>query len=125
MSSNRTVAVFGAYGHTGRFIVVELLKNGLRPVLSGRDIHKLNAVGAAHGGLEARAASIDAPASLDQALHGVAAIINCAGPFSATAAPVIEAALRARIPYLDVVAEPDIAAAAFERYVDRAVMRRL
>jgi short subunit dehydrogenase-like uncharacterized protein len=118
MTSNRTVAVFGAYGHTARFVIAEAVKKGLKPVLSGRDIHKLNAVGAAHGGLEARAASIDASASLDRAFQGVAAIINCAGPFSVTAAPVIDVALRARIPYLDVVAEPDIAGAVFERYAD-------
>jgi short subunit dehydrogenase-like uncharacterized protein len=120
MPTHRTVAVFGAYGHTGRFIVAELLRQGLRPVLAGRDIHKLNAMAAAHGGLEARAGSIDVATSLDQALHGAAAVINCAGPFSVTALPVIEAALRARIPYLDVAAEPDIVEATFERYADRA-----
>lgn len=120
MPLNRTVAVFGASGHTGGFIVAELLRKGFRPVLSGRHLHRLNAVGVAHGGLPARAASTDAPVSLDQAIRGTAAVINCAGPFSVTAAPVIEAALRARIPYLDVVAEPDIAAATFDRYTARA-----
>jgi uncharacterized protein YbjT (DUF2867 family) len=120
MPSNGTVAVFGASGHTGGFIVAELLRKGFRPVLSGRHLHKLNAVGTAHGGLEAREASLDAPVSLDQAMRGTAAVINCAGPFSVTAVPMIEAALRARIPYLDVVAEPDIAAATFEGYAGRA-----
>jgi len=118
--SKRAVTVFGAYGHTGRFIVGELSRRGWKPILSGRDIHKLEGVAAARGDVEIRSASLDDPGSLDRALLGSAAVINCAGPFSVTAAPVIEAALRARTSYLDVVAEPDIAAATFEHYAGRA-----
>lgn len=120
MTSNQTVTVFGAYGHTGRFVVSELRKRGWKPILSGRDSDKLNVMGAAHRGLELRPASVEAPASLDRALAGAAAVINCAGPFADTAAPVIEAAMRARIPYLDVAAEVEVAAAAFDQYADRA-----
>jgi hypothetical protein len=114
------VTVFGAYGHTGRFVVSELRSRGWRPILSGRDSDKLNTLAAAHGGLEIRPAAVDAPASLDRALSGAAAVINCAGPFAFTAAPVIEAAMRAHIPYLDVAAEVEVAAVAFERYAVRA-----
>jgi short subunit dehydrogenase-like uncharacterized protein len=120
MTSSRTVTVFGAYGHTGRFIVAELRNRGWTPILSGRDAEKLNLIGAAHGGLELRPAAVDAPASLDSALVGAAAVINCAGPFVDTSAPVIEAALRAQIPYLDVTAEAEVAATEFEQYADRA-----
>lgn len=120
MTSNRTVTVFGAYGHTGRFVVSELRNRGWTPILSGRDPDKLNAIGAAHLGLDIRRASVDAPASLDRALGGAAAVINCAGPFARTSAPVIKAALRAHIPYLDVAAEIEVAAATFEKYGDRA-----
>src|SRR5262245_26729589 len=102
MKAERTVTVFGAYGHTGRFVVSELRKRGWTPVLSGRDSAKLTAVGDAYPELEVRVASVDDPASLDQAISGSAAVINCAGPFIDTAAPVIEAAIRARIHYLDV-----------------------
>ncbi|MFJ1967591.1 saccharopine dehydrogenase family protein [Streptomyces sp. NPDC087903] len=114
-----TVAVFGAYGHTGRFVVSELLERGLTPVLSGRDADKLRALSDARPGLEARRASADDPASLDRALDGAAAVINCAGPFAATAAPVIEAALRARIPYLDVAAEVEAVKDTFTHFADR------
>jgi hypothetical protein len=37
MTSNRAVTVFGAYGHTGRFVVAELCRRGWAPILSGRD----------------------------------------------------------------------------------------
>lgn len=120
MTSNQVVTVFGANGHTGRFVVSELLKRGWTPVLSGRDAAKLNAVSDSHQGLEVRVASVDDSASLDRAVSGSAAVINCAGPFIDTATPVIEAALRAGIHYLDVAAEQAAVLAVFEGFADAA-----
>jgi hypothetical protein len=117
---DRTVAVFGAAGHTGRFVVSELRRRGLTPILSGRDAVKLNTVAEAHPGSEARVASVDDPASLDRAISGATAVINCAGPFMDTAAPLIESAIRGGIHYLDVTAEQPAALVAFERFADAA-----
>ncbi|REG00084.1 saccharopine dehydrogenase-like protein [Asanoa ferruginea] len=114
---DHVVAVFGAYGHTGRFVVAELRARGFVPLLLGRDPGKLEALAASH---DYRVASVDDPASLDQALKGAAAIINCAGPFAATAGPVIEAALRARIPYVDVAAEIEANLDTFTHFAGRA-----
>ncbi|WP_256862674.1 NAD(P)H-binding protein [Microbispora sp. GKU 823] len=86
MGSGLTVAVFGAYGHTGRFVVAQLRDRGFVPVLSGRDADRLKTL-AYESGLEARPASVDDPASLDRALAGAAAVVNCAGPFAATPPP--------------------------------------
>lgn len=63
-----------------------------------------------------RIASVDDPASLDRALDGACAIINCAGPFADTAAPLINAALRSGIHYLDIAAEQPTVLAVFERF---------
>ncbi|WP_418190835.1 saccharopine dehydrogenase family protein [Amycolatopsis albispora] len=112
-----TVVVFGAYGHTGRFVVAELAARGFVPLPSGRSADKL---AAAFPGLDTRAASVDDPASLDRALAGAAAVINCAGPFAVTAGPVLEAALRAGIPYVDVAAEIEANLDTFARHADRA-----
>jgi hypothetical protein len=114
------VAVFGAYGHTGRFVVSRLRERGFVPILSGRDAEKLKALAASHPGPDVRPASADDADSLDHALAGAAAVINCAGPFATTAAPVIEAALRARIPYVDVAAEIEANTDTFARFTDRA-----
>jgi short subunit dehydrogenase-like uncharacterized protein len=108
--------VFGAYGHTGRFIVAELRKRGWSLVLSGRDAGKLNALAAEHGDLEARPASVDSPEALDRALAGSSLVINCAGPFLDTAEPILAAALRSGSHYLDVTAEQSSAAATYERF---------
>ncbi|URN15050.1 MULTISPECIES: saccharopine dehydrogenase family protein [Streptomyces] len=120
MGTGRTVAVFGAYGHTGRFVVAELLDRGFVPVLSGRDAGRLRALAASRPGLDVRPATVDDPASLDRALAGADAVVNCAGPFATTAAPVIEAALRAGIPYLDVAAEIEANLDTLGRFADRA-----
>lgn len=116
MTSHPSITVYGAYGHTGRFVVSELLVRGFRPILSGRDPAKLNALAAQFPGLEVRPASVDNLAALDLALKGAGAFINCAGPFATTSAPVIEAALRARISYLDIAAEVEANVDTFNRF---------
>ena len=120
MIQNRIVTVFGAYGHTGRFVVSELFKRGFTPILSGRDAAKLKEAGNAHPGSEVRVATMDDSASLDRALYGAVAVINCAGPFIDTAAQVIDAALRASVHYLDVAAEQAAVLAVFERFAGAA-----
>ncbi|WP_037323085.1 saccharopine dehydrogenase family protein [Amycolatopsis thermoflava] len=112
------VAVYGAYGHTGRFVVAELRERGHVPLLLGRDREKLLAV--AQPDLEVRPAAVDDPAALDRALAGADAVINCAGPFATTAAPLVEAALRAGIPYVDVAAEIEANADTFAHFAERA-----
>ncbi|MFG2692377.1 saccharopine dehydrogenase family protein [Kitasatospora sp. NPDC048407] len=118
VSSRNVVAVYGAYGHTGRFVVAELHERGYLPLLVGRDRDKL--AEPAGPGFEARQASVDDPAALDRALRGAAAVINCAGPFATTAAPLIEAALRAGIPYVDVAAEIEANLDTFAQFAERA-----
>ncbi|WP_068923615.1 saccharopine dehydrogenase family protein [Planobispora rosea] len=120
MGSGRIVAVYGAYGHTGRFVVAELRERGHVPLLLGRDRDKLLALAQAHPGLETRQASAGDPASLDRALDGAVAVVNCAGPFASTAAPLIEAALRAGIPYVDVAAEIEANLDTFAHFAERA-----
>ncbi len=116
----RTIAVFGASGHTGRFMVAQLLRRGFAPLAIGRDSAKMTESGFQESDVPIRTASIDDPTSLDRSLAGAAAVINCAGPFLDTADAVAAAALRARIHYLDVTAEQPSAQATFDRFGDAA-----
>lgn len=102
-----TITVFGASGHTGRFVVAELRRRDIPAVLSGRDPDKLART---YPGADIRPARVENAVALDKALAGSTAVINCAGPFADTHAPVIEAALRAGVPYLDVTAEVEVVA---------------
>jgi short subunit dehydrogenase-like uncharacterized protein len=99
------VLVYGAYGHTGRFIVAELLGQGLTPVLSGRNPARLCTMASRFPGLPVRPATVEDTHSLDTAVRGTAVVVNCAGPFLDTALPVAAAAVRAGAHYLDVTAE--------------------
>jgi short subunit dehydrogenase-like uncharacterized protein len=117
---NRTVAVFGATGHTGRFVVSELIRRGLTPIAVARDGVKLAEFGFAARGIAVREASIGDEASLDRAFGGAAAIVNCAGPFLETANAVVSAALRVGAHYLDVTAEQGSTLATYETFDELA-----
>jgi short subunit dehydrogenase-like uncharacterized protein len=99
------VLVYGAYGHTGRFVVAELLRRGLTPVLSGRDPDRLATMAGQFPGLDARPATVNDTRSLEDAIRGTGLVVNCAGPFLDTAVPVAAAAVRAGAHYLDITAE--------------------
>jgi len=112
--------VFGAYGHTGRFVVAELCKRGGTPILAGRDAAQLRAMRTAYPELETRVANVEQPHLLDAAISGSVAVINCAGPFGDTVIPVVEAALRSGVHYLDLAAEQLAVLTLFERFAERA-----
>ncbi|WP_426754695.1 saccharopine dehydrogenase family protein [Myxococcus sp. Y35] len=113
--NGHAIAVFGAYGHTGRFVVDELLRRGHRVVAMGRDPARLSAAWGS-AGIELRAVSLEDADALARAFEGVEAVVNCAGPFLDTAEAMVAAALRARVHYLDVSAEQPSARVLFERY---------
>lgn len=115
-AASKRVGVYGATGHTGRFVVNELHRRGWAPVPIARSptIHDV------YRGAEARVAAIDDASALDRALSGVSVIINCAGPFLDTADALVRAALRAGAHYLDVTAEQPAAKATLEQFADAA-----
>ena len=115
-ASNSAVAVFGAAGHTGQFVVAELLRRGLAPIAIARDPAALAAASFPEHKVLLRQASVDDIQSLVRALDGARAVINCAGPFLETANAVADAALRAGIHYLDVTAEQPSALVMLEKY---------
>ncbi|UYN84454.1 MAG: saccharopine dehydrogenase NADP-binding domain-containing protein [Microcella sp.] len=107
MSRKDQVLVYGAAGHTGRFIVDELVSRGVSPVLAGRDPVRLESLAARHPALEQRAFSLDSPLTLRAALTGSSVVINAAGPFADTAIELADAAIAAGAHYLDISAEQD------------------
>jgi hypothetical protein len=65
-----------------------------------------------------RVADVENPQSLETAISGSSAVINCAGPFLDTAIPIIEVATQLGIHYLDVAAEQGAVLQVFERFKD-------
>jgi short subunit dehydrogenase-like uncharacterized protein len=96
--------IYGATGYTGKLFARHAAERGLAPILAGRNPEKLKAV-AGPLGLEMRVAALDDSRGLRGILAGVGCVLHAAGPFSATAAPMLDACFDARAHYLDVTGE--------------------
>ena len=100
----KTFLIYGSYGYTGQLIVEHAVKEGLRPLLAGRDERKLRAQSEKFK-LDYRAFSLDETAKLDSALNEVVAVLHCAGPFVLTFRQMAEACLRTKKHYVDISGE--------------------
>src|SRR6185295_10247883 len=84
--------IYGAAGATGTLIAEEAIRRGHQPILAGRSAEALAALGKRLG-LPWRAVGLDEPDRLEQAVSEVDAVLNAAGPFIATAPPLVQACL--------------------------------
>lgn len=98
--------IYGAAGYTGRMAAAHAKAMGLPLIVAGRDEEPLRNL-AAQLGLEYRVFALDETAAIDAGLADVAVLLNCAGPFMHTAEPLMRAALRNGVHYLDIAAELD------------------
>jgi short subunit dehydrogenase-like uncharacterized protein len=99
--------LYGSTGYVGRAAAQLAVDRGLRPILSGRSAVALEEQ-ASDLGLDYRVASVDNKASLDEAMAQLPVVLNCAGPFIHTAAPILDACLRTGTHYLDITGEPPV-----------------
>lgn len=111
--------VYGAYGYTGDLVARRATKKGLKPILAGRSREPLERL-ATELGLPSRAFGLDDAASLDAGLADVEVVIHCAGPFSRTSAPMVDACLRTKTHYLDITGEIDVFEACAARDAEAA-----
>lgn len=96
--------IYGANGYTGELVAREAVRRGLTPMLAGRSPEKIELL-ARELGLEARSFDLDDATRTARQIEGQFLVLNCAGPFSATAEPMMEACLQARAHYLDITGE--------------------
>ena len=99
--------IYGANGYTGELIAREAVRRGLKPELAGRRRESIEPL-ARELGLQARVFGLGDAAELARQLEGCALVMHCAGPFSATARPMMEACLQAGVHYLDITGEIDV-----------------
>lgn len=107
MSREGRILVYGATGYTGKLTARTAKNLGLSPILAGRNETKVRAI-ASELGLDWRAFDLSDTASLEAALSEVAVVLHIAGPFSATARPMVDACIRTNTHYLDITGEIDI-----------------
>lgn len=101
--------LYGANGYTGRIIAELARERGLAPILAGRAADKVRPL-AERLGLPWRAFGVERPD-----LRDVKLVLLCAGPFSATSRPMVDACLRSGAHYLDITGEFQVFEAVLER----------
>ena len=80
------------------------VERGLKPILAGRNAVAVEELAKKHH-LEYRIFSLDETDRLDSALQEVDMVLHCAGPFSITSRPMVEACLRNKKHYTDITGE--------------------
>jgi short subunit dehydrogenase-like uncharacterized protein len=113
MSRTQSWMLYGAAGHTGTLIAQHARERGHRPLLAGRNATAVTAL-AGRLDLPHQALPLDDPPVLSAALAGVDLVLNAAGPFLHTAAPLAAACLRAGVHYLDIGNELQVFAALYD-----------
>ena len=101
---SRTWMIYGANGYTGRLAARMAKDRHLSPILAGRRADHIRPL--AHElGCDSRVFDLADPAVAATNLEGIAAVLHCAGPFSATSRPMLAACLRTGTHYLDITGE--------------------
>jgi short subunit dehydrogenase-like uncharacterized protein len=118
LSESSRWLLYGANGYTGRLIAEEAVARGMQPILAGRNRQAVEAT-ATELGCESRVFALDRIDRIAENLSGASAVLHCAGPFSATAEPMMDACLAVGAHYLDITGEIAVIESAAARH-DRA-----
>lgn len=114
----QTWMIYGANGYTGRLMAEEAKRRGLAPVLAGRS--QAVADLAAELGLPARVFPLEEAGAIARHLEGITVVLHCAGPFSQTSKPMLDACLQAGCHYLDITGELQVFEALYARHAELA-----
>ena len=99
--------IYGASGFTGALIVNLAVKKGLKPVIAGRNESKIKPIAEKYG-LDYLVFGLDNKAEIVKNLEKFSLVLNCAGPFTRTAKPLVEACLVTKTHYLDITGEIEV-----------------
>src|SRR5258706_4231836 len=96
--------IYGVNGFTGRLIAERAKARGLRPIVAGRSRAAVEELGSRLG-FETRVFDLEAPGAVLEGIRGARLVLHCAGPYSATSRPMVDACLKAGAHYLDITGE--------------------
>ena len=99
--------IYGANGYTGALIVELAVKQGFKPVVAGRSEQKIKPLAEKYG-LDYLVFGLNNQAETVKHLEKFRLVLNCAGPFTRTARPMVEACLVAKTHYLDITGEVEV-----------------
>ncbi|WP_372368902.1 trans-acting enoyl reductase family protein [Candidatus Uabimicrobium sp. HlEnr_7] len=96
--------IYGANGYSGHLIVRMAVDQGMKPIIAGRNQEQISEI-ASNFSLEKRIFSLDNPDDISKNLEDIDVVLHCAGPFSRTALPMVNACLKSKTHYLDITGE--------------------
>lgn len=99
--------IYGAYGYTGRLITEYAVKQGLKPIIGGRDAAKIEELAKKYE-LEFEVLDAKDPEKWDNVLAKVSLVLNCAGPFASTVKEIVPKCIEHNKHYLDITGEIEV-----------------
>lgn len=105
--------IYGANGFTGKHIARRAKELGMSPILAGRSASVAQL--AKELGFECRLFDLDDPKAVADNLKGIFLCAHCAGPFSKTSRPMVDACLAGGVNYFDITGEIEVFEAIFQR----------
>ena len=100
----KTILIYGANGYSGELIAREAVKQGLKAIVAGRNREAIDKL-SAELHLPSQVFALDDVDVVASNLLDVDLVIHCAGPFSATSKPMLEACVMAKTHYTDITGE--------------------
>ena len=99
--------IYGANGYSAQLAIEKALEQGQKPILAGRNQAAIEALGKQFD-LPVRVFDLSSVDKVAEQLADVAVVSHCAGPFSATAEPMMKACIKAGTHYTDITGEGSV-----------------
>jgi short subunit dehydrogenase-like uncharacterized protein len=115
MTGMRTIGLLGATGYTGRLTATEFALRDVAVRLGARNPDRLAAVDGVDSAERVVVDTAD-PKALAGFLDGLDVVVSTVGPFALYGKPVVDAAVRAGVHYVDSTGEPDFIKYVYETY---------
>lgn len=116
------IAVYGATGHTGGYLLTELHRRGITPILVGRSASRMHAAAVAAGvpDAEIRVAALTDHGALVAAFTDTDVVISSLSAYVHNGEPVLAAAIAAEAHYTDLSGEQLFLKRVFDEYGAKA-----
>lgn len=101
---NHRILIYGANGYTGKLITQEAKTRGVDVELAGRNKKAIEII-SKDTGFPFHICELNENTKLENLLREFDTVIHCAGPFSETAIPMVEACIKSKTNYLDITGE--------------------
>lgn len=100
----KNFVLYGANGYTARIIIPMAIERGYKPILAGRNELTIKELANRYG-LKYEICDLQNQQNLNDLALSADLVLHCAGPFSKTAIPMLQACLKSKTHYVDITGE--------------------